>query len=315
MDIRLRNLDEFERLSGAIICDKEIYPIKFGIPILIPQSYRKKYGRLRVAYEALGYAPWRATKSDWIKHMRAAHLWGIYEAVKLLEDRTRINILSIGCGWGWEIWALMRLLKDSAFYLGVDLSRKPLILANKIKKRVNSRNAMFAVALTEHIPLKSNSFDLITAIFGPLDHTHRYERAFMEIGRLLRPGGVFLFTVLNRFSLDWILKVVKNLKLYTRTLKKAGEKFVRITLPTPKERAYRITTHFYDVFELKKLLKWSGMKLIKSRSIFSILPANFRSEKFSMKDKILSQIELCIGDKPVIRLLGRYIEGIAIKID
>jgi ubiquinone/menaquinone biosynthesis C-methylase UbiE len=169
------------------------------------------------------------------------------------------------------------------------------------------------VALTEILPIKSNSLDMVIAIFGPLDHTVNYNKAFKEIARVLKPGGVFYFTVLNRFSLEWIMKNVKSPKLMMKTLKLSRKKYVRITLPTPKGKAYRILTHFYDKFELKKLLESNNLKMVRTRCIFSILQANFKSKKFSRVDEILSKIEIMLSDKPVIRWLGRYIEGIAVK--
>ena len=310
----LRNINgEKElRISGAIICEDETYPIKYGVPILIPRGYRGKYRKLRVAYETLGYAPWKATVSDWIKHMRILHLIGLKEATKLLE-KNNAKILAIGCGWGWEIWTVKELSKDNHFYVGLDLTRKPLIMANKLRRKKHCENVIFAVALSEVLPFKSNSFDLVIAIFGPLDHTVNYDKAFREIARVLKPGGIFYFTVLNRFSFEWIIKNIKDPRLLMKTLKLSKKRFVRITLPTPKGRVYRIITHFYDKYELAKLLKSNNFKMVKTRSIFSILLANFKSKKFSRLEKILSKIETLVSDKPIIKWLGRYIEGIAIK--
>ena len=301
-------------VSGAILCGDYTFPIKHDIPVLIPPSARNKYHKLRAAYESLEPSPWRATKSDWIKHMREIHLEGIRRVYNLLKSRKKLIVLALGCGWGWEIWAMKKIFRDnSSFFIGIDLARKPLMVANHIRNRNNYYDVLFSVGNVEALPFKDQTFDVVTAIFGALDHIKNFEKAFMEVSRILKPGGVFLFTVLNKFSLDWIFKVIKNPRLFIKTIKKSREKFVRITIPTPKGKAYRILTHFYHRWELLKLLNMNNFKLIFAKSIFSILPANFKKRKLSKMEKILSYIEKKIGSKMIIKWLGRYILAIAIK--
>ena len=300
-------------VSGVIFCDNEIFPIKYSIPILIYGEDRTRFRKLRAAYESMGFAPWKANQSDWIKHMRIQHIKGLKIIAEKIKKLDNPRILVLGCGWGWEIWTLRKLIdKEDALIVGLDLTRKPLIVGKLLRNKFDASNVVFAVGLSDKLPFKKKTFDVAIAIFGPLDHTERYEFAFRDISRILKNNGYFFFTVLNRFSLDWIFRNLKSPKLYFRTLKKAKEKFVRVTLPS-KRRAYRLKTHYYDCFEVKKLLSKNNMKALNSWSIFSILSANFRDKRFTLLDKLRSKIELLISDKPLVRCLGRYIAVVAEK--
>ncbi len=274
---------------------------------------RTRFRKPRAAYESMGFAPWKANRSDWIKHMRIQHIKGLKIVSEKIRKMNNPRILVLGCGWGWEIWTLRKIVNRSeTLIVGLDLTRKPLIVGKMLSEKFDASNVVFAVGLSDRLPFKRETFDVVIAIFGPLDHTERYEFAFRDIGRVLKNNGYFFFTVLNRFSLDWIFRNLKSPKLYIRTLKKAKDRFVRVTLPS-KKRAYRLKTHYYDCFEVKRLLSKSNMRILKSWSIFSILSANFRDRRFTLLDRLRSKVEMLISDKPFVRCLGRYIAVVARK--
>jgi len=308
----LREINAKKGVSGVIFCNDYTYPVKFSLPVLIPPKDRRKYRKLRAVYESIGVSKWRSTQSDWVRHMRVLHYKGLSELSKKLRNESSKNILFLGCGWGWEIWALERLLDKKHFFVGLDLSRKPLLVARKIAMRKKATNIFLGIGVTDILPFKDNVFDAVIAIFGPLDHTREYVKAFKEISRVTKKGGFFYFTVLNRFALDWMMKVLLSPKLYLKTLKKAKEKFVRVTIPAPI-RAYRIPTHFYDIFEVRNLLDLNGFNVVKIWGIFSLLPANFKAKKFGKLDNVLSKVELLVSDKAPFRWFGRYIAILAKK--
>ena len=308
----LREISVNKGVSGVIFCDNNTYPVKYSLPVLIPPKDRKKYRKLRAVYEAIGVSKWRAATSDWVKHMRILHYRGLLELSKKLGDKGSKNILFLGCGWGWEIWTLEKLLDKKHFLIGLDLSRKPLLVARKIAMRKGVTNVFLGIGVTDILPFKDRVFDAVVAIFGPLDHTKEYFRAFKEISRVTKKGGFFYFTVLNRFALDWMLKVVFSPKLYLKTLRKAGERFVRVTIPS-SIRTYRVLTHFYDVLEVKSILRLNNFNVEKIWGIFSLLPANFKDAKFDKLSSILSEIELLVADKAPFRWIGRYIAFLAKK--
>lgn len=313
--------DTGEPFSGMILCDSIKFYIRRGIAIFLKKEIAQNAYKLRGLYEALPPAPWKAYRNDWIRHMRMVHLKMLVETitkyVKTIGKRRQVNILSIGCGWGWEIWAITKILDNLGVkkfrLIGVDIARKPLKLAKKILKKRQDSRIEFAVAPAEKLPFKNNIFDIVTAIFGALDHSEKYVGGFKEIARVIKPGGKIVFTVLNRFAIDWFAKILGNPRLFIKTIKKAKELFTRVTIPLPQGGAVRIPTHYYIPNEVSKLLKMFCFKRIKTYGIFVILPMNFKKENFSSIDKFLSKIECRIDSIFPFYHLGRYIGVIAEK--
>ncbi len=310
-----------EPFSGYIICNNMRYYIRRGILILIPPTRITTCNKLRGLYEALPPAPWKAFKNEFVRHMRLSHLRLIKECLSFILEKNNeskiVSILAIGCGWGWELWAT-KFLIDSMnnhryLLLGIDIAGKPIKYGRKLIVGRGIENMDLAISPAEKLPFKSESFDLILGIFGALDHSRAYFRIFKEVNRVLKRKGVFGFTVLNKFALDWMLKVISKPKLFIKTLIKAKEPFTRVTIPLPKGGRVRIPTHYYNPIEVKKILRLSGFKLIKAFSIFSLLLMNFKRSKLNRLEKVLSKLELLLCEKPFFRYIGRYISIIARK--
>lgn len=108
-------------------------------------------------------------------------------------------ILDIGTGTGRAINSLLNYNTKKIYAL--DQSQAMLHLLSKIyteeikKGRVESINAS-----SQRIPLSSNSVDLITA-FHLLKHLPNIEPTLREINKVLKPGGYFIFDILNINSL------------------------------------------------------------------------------------------------------------------
>ena len=200
-------------------------------------------------------------------------------------------------------------------FVGIDIAYKPLRKAKRILVKYGYDDVDFTVCSVENIPFKTESFDIITGIFGALDHTKYYLKVFHEISRLLKKGGIFVFTVLNKFALDWITKVIINPRLYIKTIKKAKNVFTRVTIPLPGGGRIRIPTHYYNPLEVLNILRKVGMKPIRKYGIFSILPANFREKKFRGYHKILCKWERKLTKVFPFNILGRYLGIIAIKMN
>jgi ubiquinone/menaquinone biosynthesis C-methylase UbiE len=94
-------------------------------------------------------------------------------------------ILDVGCGprgsLEWAVMARRRVGLDS-------LAREYLELGTR-------RHAMAYVdGRAESMPFRSGSFDIV-ASFNSLDHVRDVDRVLGEIGRVTRPGGLFLLIV------------------------------------------------------------------------------------------------------------------------
>ncbi len=304
-----------EIYGGYIISRSSRYYINKGILVYFNKRNYAKYRRIIIAYRLIPPDFWRENKSDWYIHLRKFHKTILLEGIKKL-DKTSLNILSIGCGSGWEIWTLSKYLQTlSKDYkiIGCDIALKPLQVAWNKARRQKHNNIDFICCSAETLPFKDNTFDLVTAIFGALDHSINYVRSFIEAARVLKSGGIFVATVINRFALEWILKVIRNPRLFIKTIKFAGHTHARIRIPLGGHYI-SIPTHFYNALEIKQILDRAGLQRKKFLGVFIILPLNFKRKKFSRLDQLLSKIDKHCWNIPILNYLGRYIGIIAQKV-
>ena len=113
-----------------------------------------------------------------------------------LEDDARV--LEVGCGRGVGLEILERRFPRRA-KVGFDLDPSMVELAHA-RVSTGRVNGTVSVADAEAMPYASASFDLV-AEFGILHHVPGWRDAISEIGRVLKPGGRFVFEDLtSRFS-------------------------------------------------------------------------------------------------------------------
>lgn len=310
-----------EITSGYIRSDDKIFRIHSGIPVLYPLPVHKRLKKVIIAYRKIPPDTWSVFRSDWFKYLREQQARLIVHGIDYLL-RTRktdnLNILAVGCGRGWEVWFVVKHLKsihrEMKFkVVGVDVALNALFEAKKISRAMTIRNVDFVCAPVEFLPFKNSTFDLVTAIFGALDHSLSYIRAFREISRVMKPSGVFIGTVINRFALDWIAKVVKSFSLFSKTIKYADKPFAFIRIPV-KNGFVKIPTHFYTVLEVKKLLSMCNFRLIQLRGLFVVLPMNFKLRRFSAMHSILYKLDKLLSQAPILKITGRYLGFIAKRI-
>ncbi|MDR0234269.1 MAG: methyltransferase domain-containing protein [Zoogloeaceae bacterium] len=99
-------------------------------------------------------------------------------------------VLDLGCGYGASLSGLARCYPN-AFCLGVDQEK---LLFPGAKRATEARN--FLAAHAERLPFLPESFDLVWAnlLLPWLDDPHLL---FQEVFRLLKPGGLWLFSTLG----------------------------------------------------------------------------------------------------------------------
>ncbi len=328
LDFLLIRVDELyaaksdgEILGGYIKSSNRIYRIYHGVPIIYPTILHRHLRKVISAYRRIPPNTWRASRSDWFRHLRRQQAELIIHGLGYLigsRNIKKLNILSVGCGSGWELWLIREYLQRISTNIrfravGIDISLKALFEAKIVSKALSARNIDFICAPAEFLPFKDAIFDVVLAVFGALDHSIIFPRAFKEISRVLRPNGIFIGTVLNKFALDWIFKVLSSFSLFVKTLRYANRPFAKIRVPI-RQGYVRIPTHFYTIFELDNLLRKNSLRLIYLKGIFSTLPMDFKSKRFSILHKFLAGVDYKFSSAPILRSVGRYIGFIAEKI-
>ena len=132
--------------------------------------------------------------------------WNRFRIVRPAEDRATFRnrtgwtaddvrgatVLDAGCGMGRYLRVVAE--QGAAAAVGVDLSR-----AVEAARDLTAEHPQVAVAQADlfRTPFASGTFDRIYSL-GVLDHTPDPRRAFLELARLLKPGGRIAVWVYHR---------------------------------------------------------------------------------------------------------------------
>lgn len=111
-------------------------------------------------------------------------IWRAQEANAVSKLKLRRPILDIGCGFG----EFGGVFFDSFIEVGVDISDTDLALAAQKKKYKK-----LTLADARALPFKDETFNTVLSI-SSLEHIKRVEKVFAESFRVLRPGGMLVFT-------------------------------------------------------------------------------------------------------------------------
>ncbi len=112
-------------------------------------------------------------------------------------DLSGKKLLDIGCGDGTD---LACFAKKNAVIYGLDPSAE---FINKAK--VNNPTGIFVEAKGEAIPFENNIFDIVTSKWA-LQTSPDVKQILMEVARVLKPGGIFLFLSKHPW-MQWMEKV------------------------------------------------------------------------------------------------------------
>lgn len=141
------------------------------------------------------------------------------QVISLLNLQAGVHFLDIGCGTGWAVGQVGKLVNDEGLFYGVDLSVK---MIEKAKSNFSAReHLVFKQANVESIPLDSDFFDIIICT-NSFHHYPNPVKALDEMNRLLRSGGtVYILdptadSVLVKF-IDKIIRMVEpeHVKMYS----------------------------------------------------------------------------------------------------
>lgn len=112
---------------------------------------------------------------------------------RLLPDVEGLDVLDAGCGPGITT---EELVECGARVVGADVS--PQMLAHA-RERVGTSADLVRLDLGKGLPLAANSFDIV---HGSLCFTYvrDWDALFSELARVLRPGGVVVFSTQHPFD-------------------------------------------------------------------------------------------------------------------
>ena len=107
------------------------------------------------------------------------------------------SVLDVGCGVGHWGQRLMRHLNTSTHLYGVDAEETWIEGAQKRALKLKlEKQTIYLVSHAETLPFEENSMDMVTCQ-TLLIHVADMKKVIQEMGRVLKPGGLFLFAEPN----------------------------------------------------------------------------------------------------------------------
>jgi len=123
-------------------------------------------------------------------------------------------ILDLGAGPGLLSVEIFRKMPQATI-IGIDPLIKMLQLAKGNVKNADYQTFEPVIGVSENIPLKNNTVDIIASRFS-LPYWTKPKKSFQEMMRVLKPGGKVVLEALNRDFPTWKLWLIKIRMLFNR---------------------------------------------------------------------------------------------------
>jgi SAM-dependent methyltransferase len=174
----------------------------------------------------------------------AFSLWRAYEAEAISAVQLEEPVLDLGCGDG----TFSQLVLKSTQTLGIDLD------FDVLKQAVRLDNYSLTIqADSIKLPFHNASFGSVISN-SALEHMHQLGDVFSEVRRVLRPGGLFAFTVPSHLYGEYLFT--------SRLLRWMGQPQLAETYARRKnKRAQHLNLHSPE--EWRHLLELSSFRLLR----------------------------------------------------
>jgi 2-polyprenyl-6-hydroxyphenyl methylase/3-demethylubiquinone-9 3-methyltransferase len=110
-------------------------------------------------------------------------------------DLSQVRLLDIGCGGGVLAEEFAKL---GCQVTGIDISEESLAVA-RAHARTRDLSIKYQNGSATRLPFDEGSFGVVSCC-DALEHIPELRQVIAEVGRVLKPGGLFLFDTINRTS-------------------------------------------------------------------------------------------------------------------
>jgi len=162
------------------------------------------------------------------------------------------KVLEIGCGTGRVTRHLRRVLPDTASLIASDISPDMLEIA---KEKLKGLNIEWQIIDAQQLPFDDLSIDLVVCCFAIMFFEDK-SKALAEVFRVLKPGGMLLFTTWDKLEFMEASKVFR--------------KIVSNYLTDPLPASYNLPFSFNDSDVIKEMLQTVGFSTITIESVEKI---------------------------------------------
>ncbi len=184
--------------------------------------------------------------------------------------------LDLGCGTGHHSRLIASTFNELKV-LGIDHSPSMLKTCLDFAKRSTYPDRQcFLLAPIQLLPIHDQTISMAMCFFGPLNHVRHFSRAINEIFRVLKPGGVVVFSVLNRWRVLRLLRYALRGKV--RWIVEAFRD-QDSCLVSKTGDPLRVWTHYYGRYQIRKSLLSEGFTEIKTGGQFWLISPVYEGEQ------------------------------------
>ena len=174
--------------------------------------------------------------------------------VKYCKDK---DVLDLGCGTGYFTFELINYARK---VVGIDFTEKILEKANKKAKKSGNSNVSLIRGDGSKIPLKANQFDVVYC-YAALYYVKDVESALIEVNRVLRKGGIALFELGNKYSINTLLVRNSDVISYHISPSKMNKIIKNAGFEIVEHHAFQIFMWSYIPFFRNKVSKIISRKI------------------------------------------------------
>src|SRR5665213_2320260 len=192
-------------------------------PLLKEERFRRRFGQQFETYAAMTpyWLPWprpAAGRNDLSIYDAPSDWWdGKVRWVRTLQNLVPARfaffdtivpdwrgkaVLDLGCGGGFMAEALAA---RGAIVTGIDPS-EAAVLAARRHAEAGGLSIDYRVGMGEFLPFADATFDMVVCV-DVFEHVADLDRVIIEVQRVLRPGGRFLFDTINKTRLATFVMV------------------------------------------------------------------------------------------------------------
>lgn len=202
------------------------------------------------------------------------------DLAKRLSARTLSRVLEIASGTGVVTRALAAAFPESVSIVATDLNQAMLDYAAAAG---TARPVEWRQASAMHLPFEDGTFDAVVCQFGVMFFPDK-AKAFAEARRVLRPGGIFIFSVWDRIAENEFADVVTSA--------------LEAMFPDDPPRFLARTPHgHYDHHTIKQSLAAAGFKTTpridtvtaRSRAASARIPAVAYCQGTPLRNEIVAR--------------------------
>lgn len=208
-----------------------------------------------------------------VSEYNKVYLKGIEKRVVAKYFTKDMKILDLGCGAG----RTTRVLKDSGYdVIGVDISKELIDSAKN-----NHPDIDFRVGDASSLEFTDDEFDLVFFSFNGLDYLFPKSQrlqAIASIGRVLKSGGLFVYSSHNALNIPKTKMSIKTFLSALLTLK------IFTNYRLEKHNMGRLTTYYGSLFSEKKDLHKQGFEFVEALAVGGV-----KQEKNKLTISLLSK--------------------------